>query len=71
MGRVGPLVFIGGLVALTFALVLATSRLKLSFSNLDLIPTSPVDVTGSAKDLEPRIPDVFNVDNRPRRANAK
>lgn len=66
LGAVGPLVIIGSPVALTGALMLGTSGLRLAFSNLDLIPTSPVDVT---KDVEPRIPgmpDVIVVNNRNR-----
>lgn len=64
LGGVGPLVIIGGPVALIVALTLGISGLRLAFSNLDFIPTSPVDVT---KDLKPRIPgvsDVVVVNNR-------
>lgn len=64
LGGVGPLVIIGGPVALIVALILGMSGLRLGFNNLDFIPTSPVDVT---KDLEPRIPgisDVVVVNNR-------
>lgn len=64
LGGVGPLVIIGGPVALIVALTLGMSGLRLAFSNLDFIPTSPVDVT---KDLEPRIPgmsEVVVVNNR-------
>ena len=64
LGGVGPLVIIGGPVALIVALMLGMSGLRLAFSNLDFIPTSPVDVT---KGLEPRIPgmsDVVVVNNR-------
>jgi hypothetical protein len=64
LGGVGPLVIVGGPVALIVALMLGMSGLRLAFSNLDFIPTSPVDVT---KDLEPRIPgisDVVVVNNR-------
>lgn len=58
LGGVGPLMLIGGPVALIVALMLGTSGLRLAFSNLDFIPTSPVDLT---KDLEPRIPGVSEV----------
>lgn len=58
LGGVGPLVYIGGPVAPMFALMMGISGLKLAFNSLDFIPTSPVDVT---KDLEPRIPGMFDV----------
>ena len=63
LGGVGPLMFVGGPFALTLAFALGTSGLKLAFNNLDFIPTSPVpvDVTGSIKTLEPRIPGVAEV----------
>lgn len=55
---------IGGPAALTFAVMLGKSGLRLAFNNLNVIPTSPVDIT---KDLEPRIPgvpEVIVVNNR-------
>ena len=58
LGGVGPLVIIGSPVALIIAFMLGTSGLRLAFSNLDFIPTSPVDVT---KDLQQRIPGVSEV----------
>lgn len=66
MGAVGPLVIIGDPVRLVVALMLGMSGLRLAFSNLDFIPTSPVDLTKDL-DLEPRIPGIFDVvvvDNR-------
>jgi hypothetical protein len=69
LGGVGPLYVIGGPVALACALVLATSGLRLAFTDVDSISTSPVDVdlTGSAENLKPRISgvsDVVVVNNR-------
>jgi len=67
LGGVGPLYVIGGPVALICAFVLATSGLRLAFSNLDFIPTSPISEMGSAENLKPRIadlPDVVVVNSR-------
>ena len=67
LGSVPLLMFIGNPVTLMFALALGTSGLRLAFSNLDFIATSPVNVRGLAKDLKPRIPgtrDVIVVNNR-------
>jgi hypothetical protein len=61
LGGVGPLVVMGGPFAFTVALILGTSGLRLAFTNLDFIPTSPVDVMVSAKNLKPRIPDRSDV----------
>lgn len=66
LSGVAPLVMIGGRMALMFAVTLGITGLKLGFSNLDFIPTSPVDLT---KDLKPRIPgtsEVVIVNNRNR-----
>ena len=64
LGGVGPLVVFGGPVALMAAFIVGTAGLRLAFTNLDLIPTSPVD---PMKDLKPRIadlPDVVVVNRR-------
>jgi len=64
LGSVGPLYFNGSPVSLIFALIFGGSGLRLAFTNLDFIPTSPVDVT---KRLERRIPalsEVVVVNNR-------
>lgn len=64
LGGVGPMIVIGNPVSLMVALLLGTSGLRLAFSNLDLISTSPVDIT---KGVEPRIPgttEVVIVNNR-------
>ena len=58
LGAIGPLAVISSPVALVVAFVLSISGLRLAFSNLDFIPTSPVDVT---KGLEPRIADMHDV----------
>jgi len=58
LGGVGPLAILGSPVALMAAFMLGTSGLRLAFSNLDFIPTSPVDV---GKGLEPRIPGMHEV----------
>ena len=58
LGGVGPLVYMGTSNSLFFALMLATSGLKIAFSNLDLISTSPFD---STKGLKPRIPNMGDV----------
>ena len=66
LGGVGPLFVIGGPVALTFAFVLTTLGLRLGFTNMDKILTSPVSET-SAKNLKPRVsdlPDVVTVNFR-------
>lgn len=67
MGRVGPPLVCGGPVALTWAFILAVCGLRIAFTDLDSIPTSPVYETGSAKNVKPRIPgspDVVVVNNR-------
>ena len=67
LGAVGPLLFVGHPFALVSAFGLGLSGLQIAFNNLDLIPTSPVYETGSAKNLEPRIPgspDVVIVNSR-------
>lgn len=61
LGGVGPLVVVGGPVALTFASVLMTLGLRLAFTYMDKILTSPIDETISAKNLKPRIADVPDV----------
>ena len=58
LGGVGPLMVIGGPVALIFASILSMSGLRLAFIDLDFIPTSPVDLT---KDLKTRIPNIYDV----------
>lgn len=53
--------------SLIFAFVLGTSGLKIAYSNLDLILTSPVDINESVNNFEPRIPgipDVIVLNNR-------
>lgn len=55
---VGPLVVYGGSVALSFASILIVLGLKLGFSGLDFIRTSPVDLT---EDVKPRIPGIYDV----------
>ena len=67
LGGVGPLVFIGGPIPFIFASVLMTLGLRLAFTNLDKILTSPVYEMSSAKNLKPRIadlPDVVTVNFR-------
>lgn len=67
LGGVGPLLVIGGPVALIFASLLTTLGLRLAFTNMDKILTSPVYETSSAKNLKPRIadlPDVITVNFR-------
>lgn len=67
LGGVGPLFVIGGPVALIFASLLTTLGLRLAFTNMDKILTSPVYETSSAKDLKPRVsdlPDVVTVNFR-------
>jgi hypothetical protein len=69
LSGIAPLYVLGGRVALSFAVALGVSGLKLAFIDLDSIPTSPVYKTGSAKNLEPRIPgspEVVVVNNRNR-----
>ena len=61
LGGVGPLYVLGSPLALICALVLATSGLRLAFSNLDFLSTSPISETGSAKNLKPRIADLNDV----------
>jgi len=61
LGGVGPLFVIGNPVALICAFVLATSGLRLAFSNFDFIRTSPISETGSAENLKPRIADLPDV----------
>ena len=55
---VGPLMVIRGPVTFTFVSILVISGLRLAFNNLNLIPTSPIDLT---KDLKPRIPGISDV----------
>ena len=57
LGAVGPLVVIGGPLALIGAFALSLSGLKLAYTDLDFIPTTPVDV----KNLKPRIADISEV----------
>lgn len=55
---VPPLVVLGKPATLTLALILGMAGFKVGFSNLDFIPTSPVD---STEDLVPRIPGTYEV----------
>lgn len=67
LGGVGPLWFVGGPVALIGAFILSLSGLRIAFTDLDSIPTSPIYEMGSAKNLKTRIPnslDVVVVNNR-------
>lgn len=67
LGRVGPCYVVGGSVGLAWAFVLALSGLPIAFTDLDSIPTSPIYETGSAENIEPRIPsspEVIVVNNR-------
>ena len=57
LGGIGPLMVIGGPTSLAFASMLGVSGLKLAFTNLDFIPTSPITV----KDLRPRIAGISEV----------
>ena len=52
LGVFGPLMIIGSPTSLIVALILGTSGLKVALTNLDFIPTSPVDFT---KKMQPRI----------------
>ena len=61
LGVVGPIYVVKSPIVLTSAFFLWTSGLRLAFSNLDAIPTSPAYLTGSAKNFEPRIPDSSDV----------
>lgn len=56
LGSVGPLWFIGGRSALVSAFLLAILGLRMAFTNLDLLETSPIHIMGSIKNLNPRIP---------------
>ena len=58
LGGVGPMVIIGNPISLMFALALGASGLRLAFTNLDFIPTSPLDIT---KGITPRIPETTEV----------
>ena len=58
LGGIGPLIVIGGPVALFFASILGASGLRLAFSNLDFIQTSAVDLREA---LKPRIPNTYDV----------
>ena len=67
LGGVPSLCYIGGLGPSSAAFVLTIMGLRLAFSNLDSIATSPVYHTGSVKNLKPRIadtPDVVVVNSR-------
>lgn len=58
LSAVGPLLHIDSPVPAIFALIFGVSGLTLAFNNLDVIPTSPVDVT---KGLKPRISDISDI----------
>lgn len=64
LGGIGPLLVIGGPYALTLALMLGTSGLRLAFRNVDYILTSPIDVTDDLGPRIPGMPDVIVVNNR-------
>ena len=58
LGSIRPLLMYGGTVAYSSASLLGTLGLKIAFKNLDVIPTSPVDLT---KVFEARIPGTADV----------
>lgn len=64
LGGIGPLWFVGGPVALAIAFMCAVSGLRIAFSNLDLIPTSPVYETENLRPRIPNEPEVIVVNNR-------
>lgn len=67
LGGIGPLWVIGSPTALLVAFGLATSGLRLAFTNLDFIPTSPILETENLGNLKPRIadlPDVVVINSR-------
>jgi len=61
LGAVGPLYVAGGAAAIFIACTLGTIALKLAYTDLDKLPTSPIDETIPARQIEPRIPDVPDV----------
>lgn len=56
VGAVPILMYAGGPLAYTLAMILGASGLRLAFTNLDFIPTTLIDKMVSATDLKPRIP---------------
>jgi len=67
MGAVGPLYVAGGRAAIFTAFTLVTLALRLAYTDLDRLPTSPIDETIPARQIEPRIadlPDVVTVNCR-------
>lgn len=61
LGAVRPLFIIGNPISLMLAFSLTTFGLRLAFSNLDFILTSPISETDSLKNLKPRIPGLPDV----------
>lgn len=62
LGSVGPLYVLGGgPLSYIFAAVLGMTGLRLAFTNVDLIATSPIFEMDSVKNLKPRMPEVPDV----------
>lgn len=61
LSTVGPLFVAGGGYLQILALLFGTVGLRLAFTNLDFIPTSPIFELDSTKDLKPRMPKVPDV----------
>jgi len=67
LGAVGPLYVVGGAAAISTAAMLGILGLRLAYTDLDHLPTSPIDETIPARQIEPRIadmPDVVTVNFR-------